>query len=319
MKSATLMFAAFLWMIAATLHAEESIAEKISTEDRAFFEKEVRPLLVKRCFECHGGSEAEGGLSLASAEGWRHGGDSGPAIVPGKPEESFLIEAVNYESWEMPPADRRTLLRRLSYGLTGLPPTAKEVEAFIADESSDAYSRVIERLLDSPQYGVHWGRRWLDVVRYADTAGDNSDYPLPHAWRYRNWVMVNRIWQWHFGAALVRTPNDFGARGDAPTHPELLEFLTARFVQSGYSVKAMHRLILETNAYQRASATHVEAEPDDEMRLQAIYRNLFQRLPTPAEQERAAKFLRSYPGETNDTWSAIARILLASNEFLHVD
>ena len=94
MKSATLMFAAFFWIIAATLHADESIAEKISTEDRAFFEKEVRPLVVKRCFECHGGSKAEGGLSLASAEGWKHGGDSGPAIVPGKADESFVVEAV---------------------------------------------------------------------------------------------------------------------------------------------------------------------------------------------------------------------------------
>jgi hypothetical protein len=87
-----------------------------------------------------------------------------------------------------PPADRRTLLRRLSYGLTGLPPTAEDVEAFVADRSSDACSQVVERLLNSPQYGVHWGRHWLDVVRYADTAGENTDRPLPHAWRYRNWV-----------------------------------------------------------------------------------------------------------------------------------
>ncbi|HAC90034.1 MAG TPA: hypothetical protein DCF63_05275, partial [Planctomycetaceae bacterium] len=62
-----------------------------------------------------------------------------------------------------PPADRRTLLRRLSYGLTGLPPTAEEVEAFVADRSNDAWSQVVERLLNSPQYGVHWGRHWLDV------------------------------------------------------------------------------------------------------------------------------------------------------------
>ena len=81
-------------------------SDPISAAHRDFFEKEVRPLLVKRCFECHGGSEAEGGLALASAEGWKHGGDSGQAIVPGKPDESFLIEAINYESWEMPPAER---------------------------------------------------------------------------------------------------------------------------------------------------------------------------------------------------------------------
>jgi hypothetical protein len=88
-----------------------------------------------------------------------------------------------------PTADRRTLLRRLAYDLTGLPPTAQDVEAFVADQSPDAWSQAIERLLGSPQYGVRWGRHWLDVVRYADTAGENTDRPLPHAWRYRNWVI----------------------------------------------------------------------------------------------------------------------------------
>jgi hypothetical protein len=78
-------------------------------------------------------------------------------------------------------------------------------------------------------------------------AGWNS----PHLLAAR--VMVNRIWQWHFGHGLVRTADAFGTRGDVPTHPELLDFLASRFVQSGYSMKAMHRLILQTNAYQRQS------------------------------------------------------------------
>ncbi|NBV86506.1 MAG: DUF1549 domain-containing protein, partial [Verrucomicrobia bacterium] len=86
------------------------------------------------------------------------------------------------------PADKRTLLRRATYDLTGLPPSPEEVDAFLADSSPDAFSKVIERLLASPQYGVKWGRHWLDVVRYADTAGENTDRPLMHAWRYRNWV-----------------------------------------------------------------------------------------------------------------------------------
>ncbi|MEZ5948364.1 MAG: DUF1549 domain-containing protein [Planctomycetaceae bacterium] len=270
-----LVILTFSCMITATAksQAEESAANTMSAEARAFFEKEVRPLLIKRCFECHGGSKTEGGLSLASAEGWKLGGDSGPAIVPGKPDESLLIEAINYGSLEMPPAerggklaareiailtkwvemgapdprtgsevlggmtldeakswwafqplpevspaespiedieridallnreienrglelapaaDRRTLLRRLTYDLTGLPPTHDEVEAFVADESPDALAKVIDRLLDSPRYGEQWGRHWLDVVRYADTAGENADFPLPHAWRYRNWVI----------------------------------------------------------------------------------------------------------------------------------
>ena len=86
-------------------------------------------------------------------------------------------------------ADARTLLRRLHYDLTGLPPGLREIEAFAAQPSAAAWQLEIDRLLQSPQYGVHWGRHWLDVVRYADTAGENTDRPLPHAWRYRNWVM----------------------------------------------------------------------------------------------------------------------------------
>src|SRR5689334_23318337 len=69
-----------------------------------------------------------------------------------------------------PPADRRTLLRRVTYDLTGLPPTPEETDAFVADSAPDAWARVVERLLASPHYGEQWGRRWLDVVRYADTA-----------------------------------------------------------------------------------------------------------------------------------------------------
>ncbi|MFO0907334.1 MAG: DUF1549 domain-containing protein [Isosphaeraceae bacterium] len=88
-----------------------------------------------------------------------------------------------------PEADRRTLIRRLTYDLTGLPPTPDEVAAFERDSSPHAYEALVDRLLASPRYGEHWGRHWLDVVRYADTAGENSDHPLPHAWRYRNWVI----------------------------------------------------------------------------------------------------------------------------------
>jgi hypothetical protein len=87
------------------------------------------------------------------------------------------------------PADKRTLIRRATYDLTGLPPSPEEVEVFIGDASPEAFSRLIERLLDSPAYGEKWGRKWLDVARYADTAGENSDFPVPQAWRYRNYVI----------------------------------------------------------------------------------------------------------------------------------
>jgi hypothetical protein len=93
-----------------------------------------------------------------------------------------------------PDADKRALIRRATYDLIGLPPTPQEVDSFLADESPDAFSKVVEKLLASPRYGERWGRFWLDVVRYADTAGDNSDYPIPQMHRYRDWVIaaVNR-------------------------------------------------------------------------------------------------------------------------------
>ena len=239
-------------------------------EEHAFFESKVRPILVEHCYDCHSGVNSKGGLLLDTKHGWEKGGDTGPAIVPGKPDESRLIQAVLYhdEDIAMPPkkkggklpdavitdliewvkmgapdprvaeakiagmseaeakawwafqplpkvdasktiddflnvklaeakissapsADPRTLIRRLSYDLTGLPPSAEEVETFVSDSIRNPQSAIrnlTERLLASSQYGVQWGRRWLDVVRYADTAGENTDRPLMHAWRYRNWV-----------------------------------------------------------------------------------------------------------------------------------
>ncbi|MEO6739185.1 MAG: DUF1549 and DUF1553 domain-containing protein, partial [Chthoniobacteraceae bacterium] len=88
-----------------------------------------------------------------------------------------------------PNADRRTLLRRVTYDLTGLPPTPAEIDAFVNDTAPDAFARVVDRLLASPRYGERWGRHWLDVVRYADTCGNASDYPVPQAFKYRNYVL----------------------------------------------------------------------------------------------------------------------------------
>jgi hypothetical protein len=89
-----------------------------------------------------------------------------------------------------PDADRRTLLRRVTFDLTGLPPTPAEMTAFLADNEPDAFARVVDRLLASSHYGERWGRHWLDVVRYADTCGNASDYPVPQAHRYRDWVIA---------------------------------------------------------------------------------------------------------------------------------
>jgi hypothetical protein len=88
-----------------------------------------------------------------------------------------------------PQADRRTLIRRVTYDLTGLPPTPDDVDAFVNDTSPSAWEKVIDRLLASPAYGEKWGRHWLDLVRYADTSGCNADFPVPSAYKYRNWVI----------------------------------------------------------------------------------------------------------------------------------
>jgi hypothetical protein len=263
-----------LWVLALLLPGNRSLAD----ERLDFFESRVRPVLVGRCEKCHGGKKQEGGLRLDHREGWARGGDQGPAIVPGRPDESLLVKAIKYAHndlrmpptaklperevdglvdwikrgafdprdgepaklggmtladaksfWSfqpikrppipdpvqqkakarnyidsfiiselekaglspLPPADKRTLIRRATYDLTGLPPTPEEVERFLADLAPDAFSRVVDRLLASPHCGEHWGRHWLDLVRYADTAGENSDHPLPHAWKYRNWVIAS--------------------------------------------------------------------------------------------------------------------------------
>jgi hypothetical protein len=86
-------------------------------------------------------------------------------------------------------ASKRTLLRRAYFDLIGLPPTPHEVDAFLADKSPEAFANVVETLLGSPQYGERWGRYWMDVVRYADTAGENADYPVPEARLYRDYII----------------------------------------------------------------------------------------------------------------------------------
>src|SRR5262249_55407666 len=89
-----------------------------------------------------------------------------------------------------PEADRRTLIRRATFDLWGLPPTPEEVDAFLGDQAVDAYERLVDRLLDSPRYGERWARHWLDVAGYADSEGILSmDYVRSAAWRYRDWVV----------------------------------------------------------------------------------------------------------------------------------
>lgn len=256
-----------------------------TAEHLDFFERKIRPVLVDYCYECHsaGAKKIKGGLVLDSRAGIQKGGDTGPAMMPGDPDASLLIEAVRHKSEDtaMPPkkklppdviadleqwvrmgapdprkentvaaveaksaidwgkarewwsfrplapqpapavkntvwpvndidrltlakmesaglspapdAEPRAFIRRATYDLTGLPPSPEEVEAFVAataQNQQSATEKLIDRLLASPRYGERWGRHWLDVVRYADTAGDNSDFPIPQMHRYRDWVIA---------------------------------------------------------------------------------------------------------------------------------
>jgi mono/diheme cytochrome c family protein len=106
------------------------------------------------------------------------------------PVDAFVIARLREKGLApAPEADRRTLIRRLSFDLIGLPPTPEEVQAFVADAAPDAYEKLVDRLLASPAYGERWGRHWLDVVHYGDTHGYDKDKPRPHAWPYRDYVI----------------------------------------------------------------------------------------------------------------------------------
>jgi hypothetical protein len=538
--------AAVALALASAVNAEEG-------QSGDFFETRIRPVLIQSCLECHGPERANQGLRVDSRTALLKGGHNGPAIIPGNPDASLLIQAIRRTHDEIqmppeealpaaavqdvvqwvekgapwpdetspiartpqeaarhwaygplldppipeagvpgtlspidrfiyarlesenlqpsPPADRRTLLRRVTFDLTGLPPTPEEIDAFVADDSPDALERVVERLLASPQYGERWGRHWLDVVRYADTAGNAPDFPVPQAYRYRDYVidafgrdkpynrflqeqiagdlleyatdeecregviatgylaihrrfsgtgdeleledvlntlgrsvlglslscarchdhkfdsistndyyalygifsstqypfpggegmaqpmnfvpldegelayavaegkpadspvhlggnptkhgptaprgflsilggdrlpenhsasgrlelsrwltgsgaapltarvMVNRIWQHHFGTGLVSTPNDFGVRGQPPTHPELLDWLAGRFIASGWSVKTMHRMIVTSTTYRQSSGARSSAEGAAPLRSSDPENRLLWRFP----------------------------------------
>jgi mono/diheme cytochrome c family protein len=255
-----------------------------------YFEKSVRPILATRCQGCHGPAKQKGGLRLDARSSLLAGGSTGPAVVPGNPKESLLVDAINYgEAFQMPPksklpdaeiatltewvkrgapwgiqtpiapangaddkasaksdqlskeeyqkrarfwsfqpiksvtpptsptgardwarnaidrfiqaamaqhglapsaeADKRTLIRRLSFDLLGIPPSPSDVAAFIADPAPDAYERLVDRLLASPQYGERWARHWLDLVRYAETGGHEFDYDIVNAFGFRDYVI----------------------------------------------------------------------------------------------------------------------------------
>ena len=277
------------------------------------FEKHVRPILKAHCFQCHGeDEELSGALDVRLVRLLLVGGESGPVVVPGKPDDSLLwlqimndempkgpkklsdeqkgiirrwilqgsrtarpepenvasarfsFEELSHWAWQsvrqpaIPQvndfkvdtpidafvahrlaehelefssvADKRTLIRRATFGVLGLPPTPSEVEQFVTSESPNAWKVLVERLLSSPQFGVRWGRHWLDVAGYAETNGDqNGDTPRPHAWRYRDYVIdsfnsnkpINRFY-------VEQVAGDELISGDVDIHNvRHLELLTA--------------------------------------------------------------------------------------------
>jgi cytochrome c553 len=265
------------------VHAKAVSYPRPSTpEQLAYFEKNVRPILVNRCYNCHSDAFKEaGGLRVDVGISIFAGGNDGPVLIPGHPEKSLLIERVksadskkrmpqetnealppaevtiletwikngaawpdeteklpqtparlaaaypklkaHYWSWQpladpvvpvladkssstnidhfilaklqekklaqVKEADPITLIRRVSYDLTGLPPTPAEVKEFQKNHSEQAYAKLVDRLLASQQFGERWGRHWLDVARYAESSGPSRNMPYPNAWRYRDYVI----------------------------------------------------------------------------------------------------------------------------------
>ncbi len=276
--------ALLLATLSSAVAARQSAAAAQSAEA---FESRIRPILSANCYDCHT-TDRKGGLRVDSREALLQGGESGPAIVPGKPDDSLLIQAIRQTAgapkmpygrpklkpedidaltewvrggapwpasdtsstpapvashrmtitaeqrafWSFRPlqqiaapavhdpawpkndvdrfvlarlegeglkpvalADKPTLIRRATLDLTGLPPTPDEVDAFLKDNSANAFAKVVDRLLASPQYGEAWGRVWLDVARYGEDDYRSLDpkgrgfNPYPNAYLYRDWVV----------------------------------------------------------------------------------------------------------------------------------
>ena len=259
-------------LVAAVLFAPSPVRADAKTD---FFENKIRPVLVEHCYKCHSAdaeknNKLRGGLRLDTKAAWQKGGDTGAAVVPGKPAEGTLLKSMKYDGdlhmppkgklpdavvadfekwikdgatdpredkavakatgidiekgrtfWSLvppkappvpagpspidafiaaewtkrnltpaAPADKRTLARRAYFDLIGLPPTPDELDAFVKDESPEAFAKLIDKLLASPHYGERWGRHWLDVARYAeDQAHTFAVTPKTQAFRYRDWVI----------------------------------------------------------------------------------------------------------------------------------
>jgi hypothetical protein len=298
-KTILLLLTAFVWFSLApfgtTKNGARPALASSQTSPQVSFDRDIRPILVARCLNCHGEKKQSGGLRLDAKSSAMRGGRGGPVIVAGKATESLLYQRVTApnDDQRMPPtgerlslaevsalktwidagavwpegdsrdgwlsggttharsdqrndrsqhwawrpikrpavprvssaiirkqwpqsstsngrnpidlfiaaqlaqaglkmspeADRRTLIRRLSFDLLGLPPTPERVRVFVNDGDPQAYEKLVDEMLQSPRYGERWARHWLDVVHYGDTHGYDKDKPRPNAWPYRDYVI----------------------------------------------------------------------------------------------------------------------------------
>jgi hypothetical protein len=248
--------------------------DRAGAADQVAFERDIAPLLVRRCASCHNDSQPSGGLSVLRQASIGTGGESGePAVVPGEsndspllarivagemppkgpavppaeqaalqawidsgaawpegrvlspfewssstragrdwwslqaprrlpvpvvkradrvrtPIDSFLIARLEREGLELnPDVDREALIRRAALDVLGLPPSPEEIAAFVSDPADDAFEKVVDRMLASPRYGERWARHWLDVVRFGESNGYETNTARPNAWPYRDWVI----------------------------------------------------------------------------------------------------------------------------------
>ncbi len=327
---------------ACALFAAAPILRATAPADLEFFEKKIRPVLIERCHECHAADrKVKAGLRLDHAEGWLRGGDSGPAVIPGKPDESPLIKAIRYTKLEfeaMPPksalpkeevalleewvkrgapapadsppvagaapvrramtveegrrfwsfvpplaptvpapdaagwarteidrfiaarwkdrdlapapdANPAALLRRASFDLLGLPPTPEQAAAFARDPSPAAFARVVDEMLASPHFGERWGRRWLDVARFAESSGGGRTLLFKDAWRYRDYVIdaVNR---------------------DLPFDEFIREQLAGDLLPSATSAERARRLT--ATAFLTLGPTNYEEQNKDQLRMDVV-------------------------------------------------
>ncbi|MFO0978852.1 MAG: DUF1549 domain-containing protein [Planctomycetaceae bacterium] len=157
--------------------------------------------------------------------------DDREASWTSNPIDRFVLTKLRQEGFHpAPQADKRTLIRRATFDLTGLPPTPVEVNEFLADESPDAFAKAVDRLLSSPHYGERWGRHWLDLVRYADSNGADENHGLPNSWRYRDYVIrkfnedlpLDQFIVQQLAGDLLPVPDDEKAAGDLITATGML-------------------------------------------------------------------------------------------------